>query len=32
MVVSAQVSELREAYERSLEQMLQTEPDKMAAD
>jgi phosphoribosylformylglycinamidine synthase subunit PurL len=32
MVVSAQVSELREAYERSLERMLQTEPDKMAAD
>ena len=32
MVVSAQISELRQAHEGSLQRMLQTQPDKMAAD
>jgi phosphoribosylformylglycinamidine (FGAM) synthase-like enzyme len=32
MVVWAQISELRQAHEGSLQRMLQTEPDKMAAD
>ncbi len=32
LIVSAQVSELREAYEGSLQRMLQTEPDEIAAD
>src|SRR6202162_1889631 len=32
LVVSAQVSELREAYEGSLQRMLQTEPEKRGGD
>jgi phosphoribosylformylglycinamidine synthase len=32
MVVSAAISELREAYEGALERSLRTEPDAMAAD